>query len=153
MATFFSGLLRLKYLPVNSAPCIRTTVGIPKYRVLTLNLQEILYGFGLARTLHSKYTSSPSLMLDPLRLLPKLRTDWGISEKKKENFSFYRTEKILKLGDKNLCIIVSNEVQTYENGNSSHGFTTFDFPTLFCPNPEQTEVYLKKNSFYSKKKI
>ena len=50
--------------------------------LLTLNLQEILYGLGLARTLHSKYTSSPSLMLDPLRLLPKLSTDWGTSRKK-----------------------------------------------------------------------
>ncbi len=49
-----------------------------------MNLQVILYGLGFALTLHSKYTSSPSLMLEPLREEPRLRIDWGTSEERRE---------------------------------------------------------------------
>ena len=48
---------------------------------LTFLLQLILYGLGLERTLHSKYTSSPSLIFDPLSEKPRLRMAWGTSKR------------------------------------------------------------------------
>ena len=55
-------------------------------RKFTLCLQVILYGRGLAFTLHSKYTSSPSLMLEAFRLEPSVRVELGTSKKKLIDF-------------------------------------------------------------------
>ena len=47
--------------------------------VLTLNFHSILYALGFALTEHSKYTSSPSLMLLAFNVLPSSRETRGRS--------------------------------------------------------------------------
>ena len=47
---------------------------------LTSRVQTIVLGGGLERTRHSKYTSSPSLMLDAFKLRPKRSSARGASE-------------------------------------------------------------------------
>ena len=48
---------------------------------LTLNFHSILYALGFALTEHSKYTSSPSLILSAFNVLPSLRETRGRSAK------------------------------------------------------------------------
>ena len=57
--------------------------------ILTSFLQTILFGLGFELTEHSKYTSSPSLMLEAFKLLPSLKDAVGLSVKKTQKTSFY----------------------------------------------------------------
>ena len=50
------------------------------FNSLPFLVQTILCGDGLECIRHSKYTSSPSLMLDAFKLRPKRSSAWGASE-------------------------------------------------------------------------
>ena len=50
--------------------------------ILTSFFQTILFGLGFELTEHSKYTSSPSLILEAFRLLPSFKDAVGLSVKK-----------------------------------------------------------------------
>ena len=61
---------------------------------LTWRVQTMVLGAGLECIRHSKYTSSPSLMLDAFKLRPKRSSAWGASENRSKIFQIIKTSNL-----------------------------------------------------------
>ena len=64
---------------------------------LTWRVQTMVLGAGLECIRHSKYTSSPSLMLDAFKLRPKRSSAWGASENRSKIFQIIKTSNLKQL--------------------------------------------------------